>query len=446
MLPFLLVTALLAADDPTPWTLAECQRIAIAQSPMVAAAKYGVQAIEERERELWWSTWFPTIQVRSLFTLIPQQGEPEPGEPDLSQDPVYFWSRTDITAYLPIYTFGKLSAAQDMATHGIDATNAVLAAARNELAFQVSRAWYTIQLAGELASLIADGEDKIRKAREKLERLEAEDSDEYDQADTFRLRIYEAEVQKLVLGNRKLVRLSHTGLRVAMGLAPTTPLKLPSDNPLAPVAAAIADIETLVGLAAKHRPELRAQRRRVAIAQAQVDLRWAEFFPDFFVAGSFTIAKSTVTGTSGDNVFEGAVFDAIGGGATLGLQLTLDYPQKAARYRRAKAEHARAAAEAAAREGLLRVTLEEAWSDATAHQQMLDLRRRAMKASKSLLTLAAHEYENGIDETATFKSVLDASVTYLGQKSEWARAVHAFNISVARLSRVAGTDITEPKK
>ncbi len=437
-------------DDPAPWSLQECQRIAVAQSPMVRAAKFGVQTIEEQERELWWTTWIPTLKLRSLAILIPPQGDSDPSDgPDLSE--LNFWSRTDIEAYLPVYTFGKLSAARDMAEHGIDAANAILGATRNELAYQVARAWYSIQLANGLAELIVDGEDKIQKAREKLEQLEEDDSEDYDQADTFRLRIYEAEVRKLVLGNAKLDAVSKTGLKAAMGLARTAELRLPAENALDPIEVDIASLEKLIELASRHRPELAAQRHRIEIARSQVDLRWSEFFPDIFVAGSFTVAASTVDNSDSENVFEGAVFNAIGGGATFGLQLTLDYPQKIHRYHRAQAELNRARAEVEGRLALLGVELEEVWRDAKAHQEMLEYRRRAMRAAKSLLTLNAHEYENGIDDSTTFKMVLDASVTYLSQKSEWLKAVHAFNLSVARLSRtvgvnIVGVDITEQSK
>lgn len=70
--------------------------------------------------------------------------------------------------------------------------------------------------------------------------------------------------------------------------------------------------------------------------------------------------------------------------------------------------------------------------------------KSAMKAVKSLLTSKAHLYEDGLDPIP-FKDVLDASVTYLRQKSEWLRAVYAFNVSVAQLSRVVGDDVTARK-
>jgi hypothetical protein len=80
---------------------------------------------------------------------------------------------------------------------------------------------------------------------------------------------------------------------------------------------------------------------------------------------------------------------------------------------------------------------------------MLSYRNRARRAARALLVLKTQEYENGVDDSVDFKSVLDTSVGYLQQKSEWLRGAHSFNMSIARLSRVVGINVatlppTEP--
>ncbi len=451
-----------AADGPT-LTLDEAIRIAHARSPLIRAAKHGVLAIEEGEREVWYSRWLPTLKLRTLITAIPPQGDGTaedsvldvldddgtnigsvtiPGEPGPDLSNWNIWSKTDIELGYPLYTFGKLSAATDMAAHGVDAANALLAEAKAELTFETRRAWYTVQLAEGLQDVIDDGESQLRKATEKLEELEEEDSPDYDQNDSFRMRIHEAKVRKLVLGNRKLKRLGKSGLRAALNLQDGVPLNLPAKNELVAVQESICALETLVEVAARERPEIVAQRHRVEVARAQADLRWAEYFPDFFLAANLTIAVSSVPNEAEQNVFEGGQFDTIGGGAAVGLRVTLDYPQKVARYRRAQAELAMAKAEVEARLLLLKLKLEEAWIDAKDNEEMLRVRKRAMRASKSLLTAMVLEYEDGIDESVTFDDVLRAHVEYLSQKSEWLQAIYAFNLSVARLSRVVGIDLS----
>lgn len=443
-----LVAAVLAAptcvwaDDAKPLTLAEAKRLAVERSPLMRAADYGVEALKQQYEEAWWA-WFPTLKLRTLATILPPQGEPDP-EVGFDLSGWNLWSRTDLEIFMPIYTFGKLSALRRMAAAGVDAGNSARHIARGELEFQVSKAWFGLALAGELEALIADAERSLEKSRDKLLKMEEDDDDEFDQADLFRLRIHEARMRKVVLGNAQLRELSKTALRVAIVVPRGGSLNLPDEMSLAPVEAKIEPIEFYIAAAAKQRPELLTERHTIDVRRADVDRRWAEFWPDIFLGANVTIAASTVPkGKTEENVFTGASFNTLGGGAAFGIQLTLDYPQKMARYRRAQAELGRAEAEFETNSAKLRVELEEVWRDAKSKHEQLELQRRAMKAAKSLRTLKALEYTAGVDVATTFEDVLNASVTYLTQRSEWLQAIYGFNLSIARLSRVVGTDITK---
>ncbi|MFT7621359.1 MAG: outer membrane protein TolC [Myxococcota bacterium] len=425
-----------------PLTLDDCIRLATTQNPMVRAAQHGVWGIEERQREAWYSAWLPTLKLRTMLTVIPPQGDIAPTEgPDLSEWNV--WSRSDLEIVWPLYTFGKLSAVTDMAQHGVDAANAILAEARAELRFQVHKAWYALQLSKALGQVIAEGEKEVDKARERLDEMEEDDDDEYDQADHQRLKIYAARVRKMVLGNNRIARMARLGLRLAMNLPDGAPLNLPEANALEAIEIELEDLDKLVRRAGEQRPEILAQRKRIEIANSNVDLKFAEYFPDIFLAANVTAATSTVSNPNSENVFTGGVFNTVGGGGAIGLRLTLDYPQKITRYRRAQAELAQAESELAGRLLLLRIKLEETWLEARDNKEMMELQRIAMRAAKSLLTQAVINYKDGFDPDATFGKVLGASVQYHTAKSEWLTAIHAFNMSVARLSRVVGIDLTK---
>jgi outer membrane protein TolC len=140
-------------------------------------------------------------------------------------------------------------------------------------------------------------------------------------------------------------------------------------------------------------------------------------------------------------VFSSTVFNALGGGAAVGIQLTLDYPAKVARYNKAQAELLSKEAELRGETAKLRLELELFWREAKDHKEMLKYNLRARKAARSLFVSKVQEYENGIDESTTFKDVLESSVTYLVKKSEWLKSVYAYNTSVARLRRAVGADL-----
>jgi outer membrane protein TolC len=432
------VTSSVSAEDKGNLSLEKCIEVAHRKSPFMEAAKQGLNALEYQYKEAWWS-WMPTLKLRSMGTLIPPQEIEDPSEDDPDLSDYNLWSKTDLEAYVPLYTFGKISTLKKMAKEGVDIGRAAVRLAKAEITYQVTRAWYGAQLASELSDLIFEGEKKLKKARKRLEKLESEDSDDFDQNDMFRLRIYEADVHKHVLANRRMAKLSQSGLRAAMGLKPNAQLNLPTDNPLEVTKVELGSLEQVVEVATRHRPELEILRRKVTIQRSEVERKWADFFPDIFAAASFTVAASTVN--QQNTVFSSTVFNALGGGAAIGISLTLDYPAKLARYNKAQAELLSKEAALDGEKAKLRLELEAMWREATDHKEMLKLNKRAMKAGRSLFVSNVQEYENGIDDSTSFQDVLESSVSYLVRKSEWLKSIYAFNTAVARLKRAIGGNL-----
>jgi len=268
--------------------------------------------------------------------------------------------------------------------------------------------------------------------------LEEDDDDEYDQDDSFRLRIYEARVESSVRQNKQLREVSGVGLREAMVLTPQDTMVLPSEG-FEPVDTAVGPLDCYVDLASRERPEMSVRRHTISVHKGNVDRRWGEFFPDFFLSANYTYKVSTVDQEA--NVFSAVSFNGSGGAAFIGLRLTMDYGAKLARYRRAQADVRRAEAELQVEQSKVRIELTQVWRRARDNRVLERMQYRAMKAARSLLTSKAHLYEDGL-EPIPFKEVLDASVQYLVQKSEWLKSVYSFNVGVAQLSRLVGVDVS----
>jgi|GEM_PF-6612526 outer membrane protein TolC len=429
-----------AQSDPN-WTLKDCQRIALERSPLIRAARYGLEALQQKVEASSWA-WFPAAKLRAIGTLIPPQGDSD-DEPDLSA--FNLWSKTELEVYAPLYTFGKISALKRAAKSGARIGESVVRLAQDEVVFQVHRAWYSIQLAADLKKVVSDAESLLEKARKHIEKLEEEDSDDFDQEDVFRLRIHEAEVQKLVLGNKRLGAMSKAGLRVAMGMSPKDRMRVPATPaPLRPADLRTGSLENSIALALRKRPELQAAQFKVALHQANVDRRWAQFFPDIFALATFKVAVSTVA--QQDTVFSNVSFNAMGGGAAIGLQLTLDYPIKIARWKEAQAKLAQSEEELRAGTEMLRLEVEEAWREVDDNRLIHQVNHRAVRAARSLLVSQIQTHEDGIDDSVSLESILRTTTTYLRRKGEWLRSVYAFNTGVAQLSRVIGIRLNTPTK
>jgi outer membrane protein TolC len=430
-----------AAQSDPDWTLKDCQRIALERSPLIRAARYGLEALQQKVKASAWA-WFPVAKLRAIGTLIPPQGD-SGDEPDLSG--FNLWSKTELEVYAPLYTFGKISALKRAAKSGAYIGEAAVRLAQDEVVFQVHRAWYGIQLAAELKKVVSDAESLLEKARKHIRRLEEEDSDDFDQEDVFRLRIHEAEVQKIVLENKRLGMMSRAGLRVAMGMSPTDLMRVPDEPaPLSPADLSAGSLESSIALALRKRPELQAAQFKVALHQANVDRRWAQFFPNVFALATFKVAVSTVD--QQDTVFSNVSFNAMGGGAAIGLQLTLDYPIKIARWKEAQAKLAQSEEELRAGTAMLRLEVENAWQQVDDNRKIHQVNYRAVRAARSLLVSQIQTHEDGVDDSVSLESILRTTTTYLRRKGEWLRSIYAFNTGVAQLSRIMGIRLNVPVK
>ena len=117
-------------------TMADCVRIAEERSPLMRAAREGLEALKQQYEEAWWA-WFPNARLRTIGVIIPPQPVGEPilevvdsangnaatdlrvlQGPDLSD-----WNAgldLQLNIDLPLYTFGKLKALRSMASAGVD--------------------------------------------------------------------------------------------------------------------------------------------------------------------------------------------------------------------------------------------------------------------------------------------------------------------------------------
>ena len=100
-------------------------------------------------------------------------------------------------ALLPIYTFGKISEAKNAALAGVEAGQAGIEKARQDVALEVRRAYYGWLLAGTSVDILEDGEKKLKEAEKKLIKMLDELNEDVTDRDLFKLRYYSAQVKSI---------------------------------------------------------------------------------------------------------------------------------------------------------------------------------------------------------------------------------------------------------
>jgi outer membrane protein TolC len=185
---------------------------------------------------------------------------------------------TEVLVTQPLYTGGKVRYRNDQARLGIQAAESDVAQTRQQIVFEVSRAYYGVLLARELARVADDAVAQYRYT-EALAQSLLDEADKYvTTADVRRasaLRLLAANQQ---LQARRAADQALAGLRAAMGLGQAAALDV-ADERLT-LRTTTLEKDALVGKALAQRPEMAKAQLAVQAAELERKLAKAQFHPD----------------------------------------------------------------------------------------------------------------------------------------------------------------------
>lgn len=247
-------------------TLEKGIELALSQNPDARLAEHRIAAAQASLREANSAFW-PTVQFRpsyvgtdnpaSVFLSAINQREFSPGL-DFNHPPTVDHLNVKGTVSVPLYHGGRIVAGREAATAMTEAARRNSDAVRNRLAFEVSRAWFSILKTREF----------IRSAEASVNSFESNLSIAQKRRQAGNLLKTEAlDVEvKLTEAREGLVRaqnaraLAERALRNLLGIE-RGELKISDDVPR---------IETPTGRDFSHRSELRAANQRIRAARAGV--------------------------------------------------------------------------------------------------------------------------------------------------------------------------------
>lgn len=189
--------------------------------------------------------------------------------------------RTRLDLQWPIYTFGRTDALERAARAEVEATGFDLAAARNDLKLEITRAFWALVTA----------EESVRVVGESLKRMDAALADVRHRlevglvppSDVLSVEAQRSRQLLLLVQARNRLDQARADLRRLADLPPEAPVR-----PLAafePPAAAQADPASLVDEATSARPDRRALAARVAGAGERQEAARANLRPTLALAG-----------------------------------------------------------------------------------------------------------------------------------------------------------------
>lgn len=429
-----------ASADPAPLrcTLQQCYTMALQRSPLMAAARLGIDQYASKLREAQ-TAWYPKLDASVFSTALPAL---KPG-----RDGSDTWNDYDfanlgplmvgsVSVAQPMYSFGKITALKLLAQQGVDIARTTVRVAEDEMRYQLSRAWWGLVLVDSLRDLTSDGRKLLDEQREKLEKARDDGDPGFNQADLLKLNVYGSEIEEKVRQFDRNRAQAEDGLRLALATAPDAAVQAAGEL----TAVVVPDVPSaaLEALALANAPRLLAQRNGVQARLIQVDLAQSQLWPDLVFVARLAYTYAPTRDATTDSLATNPNNSATSG-VGVALRWSLDLFRQLEKIDQARLDARQAVLQTQGEALKLRTDVRQLFREMTDARALIDIQERAMKAARGWLVAENQAYEDGFQD---FAEVLRATETYYRKRISHAEAVYNYNLAVAALSRAVGMDLT----
>lgn len=438
------------------YTLPELIAKVNASYPGVQAAREGVASADaqlSQATRLWWPTGQLTFGVTGspeVRCIDPVTGQPwtspggdqaralsncvqtgvvdlRSGEQVLPVHGVAF--NLGINLVQPIYTFGKIEAARQAAQAGLDVARAQVDKDRQEVTFNITRAYWLLKWARAAAATLDDGIARLKEWVRKISDEIDKGKTTYTENDLVRLKLALDTAELTALDVDKGKELGLAGLRTLVG-EPDADI---DDEELDIVNPADQPLAYYEDAASTHRPEARMLAAGMHAARANRSLQLANLLPDFGLAVSFTYAYAQ----SIDRPFNAFMNqpNALGAGLSLVMRYNLDVAERLATHAKASADERAAIQRRQQALGGIYIEIENAWLDARSARRRSDLVGHSEKVARGWYNAVDQNLQVGVAES---RDLVDAARNYFELRMRHLQSIMDVNMATASLKQAAG--------
>lgn len=332
---------------------------------------------------------------------------------------------------LPLYTFGKLSLARQLAGVGVDVDEVEREKAVLDALFESYRAFVGLQWYAEVDELLTEAEGRLDEAAERLDDL-IFDGDTAARGALRQLTIGRTQFVSLRSNADQVGSLARFALARGLGLDEdfrTTRFdeSIPVTEP--------PTREDVLQFARENRPDYELLDSAVTAADLRVRLERRAFAPDFGfivnVGGSFA---PTIENLRGPYVFD--PYNRFSVGFSLGLRWNINpFTRGASLARFAEQAEEAALSRDAAWMGI-EVEVTEAWLEACAARDVVLAYVDALDAAEAWLNQTAFQWDQGLIDFEEFQQPL---TTYYETAGGYYKALLEYRLAVANLAVKTGS-------
>ena len=429
-------------EKPQIYDLAAAIRQAMKISPAVDSAEFDEAAAKAQLDEATFAGIVPKFEVNVLGGFVPDVPEglgPANGFPevDLPWTNLGPFLQIRAEAFQPIYTFGKISNLRKAAKLGLEAKTEGINKARNELVYQVKRAYIGLTALYSFEEFIKDLQGRSKKAKELMQKQIQKKSSEVTDIDLMRVEVFEAETERRLVDIENGINFTTMSLKVLMGLPRDQKIDI-ADRSLKMDETQVASIDRYLRTAKKNRPEIQQLEDVVGLREAAMKGVRAGFFPTLGTAAFYRYGFAPDRDPA-RNPFLFDNFNFHSGGAFLVLNQKLNFWMTNTRYKKARALYSKAVADQNRALQGIEIEIRKAHTDAIAKKQAVDAAKKGFKSGRSWVLAATLNFGIGVGPP---KDLIEAFVGYSTVKFNYLQTVNDYHMALAKLSKVVGQEVT----
>ena len=428
-------------ETPAEYTYSLQQVIdmALANSHQVKAAQFEVQIAQTRTLEAK-GLWVPKIRVQAFVAPAPSYARPDDSSVDgflnynpdeWEQDTVT--TRVEVAGIMPVYSFGRIETAMDMADTGVDVARAQMLNTTSDVVYTAHRAYYSMQYLNDLISVLGEGLSIAESARGTLEKMLSEQAESVTHVDLYKLEVVIGELKVRLKDARNKRDLLMESVRVLVGLPPRAPFYLATTEQESEDYVP-SHYDDYLQSTFKNRPDFKLLQLGQQYSQQKYDMEVYNFLPTLFLSAWFHYAY-TPNNYDARNPYFNDDFNYLSGGVALGLKWELDPLVQTARYQRAKAEKLKFEQTASLAHLGISLEIKEALENVMSKDYARDVNRTSFKAGKSWLVSETLNYSVGLTGTS---EIIEAIGGFAKTQLYYYTSIYEYNLAVARLRQVTG--------
>jgi outer membrane protein TolC len=438
-----------AVPDTVRVTLTEAITKALEASPEVDQRRAQRRFATARRDRAEASRFLTNLSLNTASSFAPGLSNVPPETPD---DELYLnpnvendwslgalrpFSRVEIVARQPLFTWGELSGSIEAARHGVDVEEARVDQKALEVAARTGEIYYNVLLTQALNRLADRTTQVVDRAKKEINRLLDEGNEDVDQADLFQTRLTEEEVKRRVVEVEQRRATARSALRRQLFLPEGTAVRVAEDE-LQPLNFSMHpdSLDHYIQLGLRNRPEVEQARAGVKAREALVDVEQSNYYPKIGVQASLSQSITLPERPNPDNAFVGDSFMGTGTQTGIGIQQNLNFGQTKAKVEQAKAELEEVEHQQTAARQLVQFEVEEAFRNLVVAKTAFESRDRSTTISGEWLRTEQINFDLGLADTENLVKAVRAD---LEARARYNEAVKQYNVAVLKLLRATGT-------